>query len=159
MLVFSWNIFWKWKVLFVQWCPTLCSPVDYGPGKNSVVVSCSLLQGSFQLRDQTQVSHFAGWFFTIWVTRKAPRILRWVAISFSRRSCQPKDPILVPCIADRFFTIWVTRDIFWLFLNQSLELPRRLSAKESIWQCRRCKFNPVQYYESPSIVLQTLYQI
>ena len=28
-------------------------------------------RGSFQPRDQTQVSHIAGKFFTIWATRKA----------------------------------------------------------------------------------------
>ena len=119
-------------------------------------VAVPFSRGSSHLRDQTLVSHIAGRFFTIWIIRKAPRTLRWVAISFSRRSCQSKDPNLVPCIAGRFFTVWVTRDIFWLFLNQSLRLPRWLSAEESTWQCRRCEFNPVQYYESPSIALQTL---
>ena len=29
-------------------------------------------RGSSQPRDWTQVSHIAGWFFTVWATREAP---------------------------------------------------------------------------------------
>ena len=36
------------------------------------------------------------------------RILKWVAIPFSRGSSQPRDWTWVSCIAGRFFTIWVT---------------------------------------------------
>ena len=32
------------------------------------------------------------------------RIPEWLAISYSRESCQPRDQIRVPCIAGRFFT-------------------------------------------------------
>ena len=42
------------------------------PGQNTEVGSLSLLQGIFPTRDQTQVSHIAGGFFTSWTTRKAP---------------------------------------------------------------------------------------
>ena len=38
-----------------------------------------------------------------------PRILEWVAISFSRGSSQPRDQTWVSCTAGRFFTIWATR--------------------------------------------------
>ena len=41
------------------------------PGKNTGVGSHPLLLGSSQPRDQTQVSHIAGTFFTIWSTREA----------------------------------------------------------------------------------------
>ena len=41
------------------------------PGQNTVVGSLSLLQGIFQPRDRTQVSHIAGGFFTSWATREA----------------------------------------------------------------------------------------
>ena len=37
------------------------------------------------------------------------KILKWVAISFSRESSWLKDRTWVSCIADRFFTIWATR--------------------------------------------------
>ena len=35
-------------------------------------------------------------------------ILKWVAISFSRRSSWPSDQTYIFCIAGRFFTIWAT---------------------------------------------------
>ena len=41
------------------------------PGQNTGVSSCSLLQGLFTTRDQTQVSCIAGRFFTSWTTREA----------------------------------------------------------------------------------------
>ena len=40
------------------------------PGQNTGVF-CSLLQGSSQPKDQTQVSYIAGRFFTSWATREA----------------------------------------------------------------------------------------
>ena len=64
-----------------QSCPTLCNSMDYSPprllrpqdslGKNTGVRSHSLLQGIFQPRDWTQVSHIAGRFSTSWATREA----------------------------------------------------------------------------------------
>ena len=39
------------------------------------------------------------------------RILRWVAISFSRGSSRPSDWTWVSHIAGRFFTVWATRQI------------------------------------------------
>ena len=38
------------------------------------------------------------------------RILKWVAVSFSRGSYQPRDWTQVSCIAGRFFTMWATRE-------------------------------------------------
>ena len=38
------------------------------------------------------------------------RVLKWVAIPFSRESSQPRDWIQVSCLAGRFFTIWATRE-------------------------------------------------
>ena len=43
------------------------------PGHNTGVGSLSLLQGSSQPRDWTQVSHIAGRFFTSWATREAQK--------------------------------------------------------------------------------------
>ena len=60
----------KW-VKVAQLCPTLCDPTD--------CIVCGILQarilewGSSQPRDWTQVSRFAGRFFTHWVTRDAPK--------------------------------------------------------------------------------------
>ena len=66
----------KVKVKVAQWCLTLCDPMDYtvrgiSPGQNTGVGTLSLLQGSSQSRDQTQVSHTAGRFFSSWATREA----------------------------------------------------------------------------------------
>ena len=61
-------------VKVAQSCPTLCDPVDYNPPGNSV-------HGILQAR-----------------------ILKWVAMPFSRGSSQPRDQTLVSCIAGRFFT-------------------------------------------------------
>ena len=39
-----------------------------------------------------------------------PRVLEWVAISFSRGSSWPRDQTQVSCIAGRHFTLWATRE-------------------------------------------------
>ena len=38
------------------------------------------------------------------------RILKWVAISFSRGSARPRDQTWVTCITSKFFTIWATTE-------------------------------------------------
>ena len=43
------------------------------------------------------------------------RILKWVAIPFSRGSSQPKDQTQVSGIAGRFFTSWSTRGGVYLY--------------------------------------------
>ena len=63
------------KVLVAQSYLTLCNPMDCNLPGSSV-------QGTLQVR-----------------------IFKWVAISFSRGSCQPRDQTCVPCIAGRFFTV------------------------------------------------------
>ena len=63
-----------------QSCPTFCDPVD-----------CSLPGSS--VRGILQA-----------------RTLKWVAISFSRRSSQPRDRTRVSRIAGRRFTVWATRE-------------------------------------------------
>ena len=53
------------------WTHGLYSPWS-SPGQNTGVDSLSLLKGSSQPRDWTQVSHYAGRFFTSWATRAIP---------------------------------------------------------------------------------------
>ena len=65
-------------------------------------------RGLSQPRDQTQVSHTAGGFFTIWATREGHWKLEWVAYSFSRESFWPKNQTRVSCITGGFFTSWAT---------------------------------------------------
>ena len=82
--------------------------MDYSPSSSSFhrILQARILEwvdipfsrGSFWPRDQTQVFHNAGRFFTIWAIRKAPllnlgilqaRILAWIAISLSGESSYP----------------------------------------------------------------------
>ena len=77
------------KVLVAQSCLILCNPMDCSPPGSSV-------HGTLQVR-----------------------VLEWVAISFSRGSCQPRDRTWVPCIAGRFFTVWVTRKLVHTLGNMS----------------------------------------
>ena len=70
----------KVKVLVTQWCLTLYDPIDYSPPGFSV-------HGILQAR-----------------------ILKWVAILFSRGLSQSRYWIQVFHIAGRFFTIWTTRE-------------------------------------------------
>ena len=68
------------KVLAVQSCPTVCTPMDCSlPG--------SSVHGFLQAR-----------------------ILEWVAIPYSKEYSQWRDQTQVFWIAGRFFMVWVTRD-------------------------------------------------
>ena len=67
-------------VLVIQSCPTLCDPMDCSPPGSSVL---GILQA---------------------------RLLKWVAMPFSRESSQPRDQTQVSLIAGRFFTIWASRE-------------------------------------------------
>ena len=68
-------------VSVAQLCPTLCDPVDCSTSGSSV-------HGILQAR-----------------------ILGWVAIPFSRVSCQP-----ISCIVGRFFTMWdLPSKLHWFF--------------------------------------------
>ena len=69
--------FGSWsEVKVAQSCPTLCDPIDYVV---HVILQARILEwvafpfsrASSQPRDQTQVSHIAGGFFTSWATREA----------------------------------------------------------------------------------------
>ena len=66
----------KLKVEVTQSCLTLWNPMDYtvlGIVQARILewVAFPFSRGSSQLRDQTQVSHIAGRFFTTWATREA----------------------------------------------------------------------------------------
>ena len=63
---FSFNFWTVTCVLVAQSCPTLCEPMNYSPSGSSY--SEDLPNPGIEC---TQVSHIAGGFFTIWVTREA----------------------------------------------------------------------------------------
>ena len=68
-------------------CPTLCDPMNCSPPGSS---AHGILQA---------------------------RILKWVAIPFSRGPSHPRDWTWVSCIVGRRFTIWVTRDVWYQILE------------------------------------------
>ena len=72
------------KVLVAQLYPSLCDPMDYSPAGSSV-------QGILQAR-----------------------ILKWVAIPFSRESSWPRDWTWVS--TGRFFTVWATREALYIYI-------------------------------------------
>ena len=68
------------KVKVAQSCPTLCIPMDcvvHGILQARILerVAVSFTRGSSQPRDQTQISHVAGRFFTSGATREAQLLL------------------------------------------------------------------------------------
>ena len=73
-------------ILLAQSCLTLCNPTDCSLPGSSIHgifqarilewVAVSFSMGSSQPRDWTQVSHIAGWFFTVWTTSKAPNFAK-----------------------------------------------------------------------------------
>ena len=68
------------NVKVVQLCPNLWDPMGCSPPGSSI-------HGILQAR-----------------------MLKWVAISFSKRSFQPRDRTWVSRIAGRLFTVWATRE-------------------------------------------------
>ena len=72
---------WWWWGLVTKSCMTLCDPMDYSLPGSSVH---EILQA---------------------------RILKWVAISFSRWSAQPRNRTRVSCIAGGFFANWAMRKL------------------------------------------------
>ena len=82
------------------------------PGQNTGVGSLSLLQGIFSIQGSNpglqhckqtlyQPSH-----------KRSPRILEWVAYTFSNRPHWPRNQTGVSCIADRFFTNWAPQGLW-----------------------------------------------
>ena len=73
----SWARLWKWKSLNGVW---LLPTTDYrvhGILQARILewVAVPFFKGSSQPRDQTQVSHIAGGFFTSWVTTWGGKIM------------------------------------------------------------------------------------
>ena len=69
------------------------------------------------------------------------RILEWVAVPFSRGSCQPRDWTQVSHFAGRFFTIWATREAqeYWGGLplpspNDSIDVGNLISCSSALFK-------------------------
>ena len=98
----------KVKVKVTQLCLIHCDSVNCNLQVSSV---CGILQsrilewvavpfsrGSSASRDRTQVSHIAGGFFTIWVTRESQYSSQYFAMHSSRGSFQLKDQTMFPTL-------------------------------------------------------------
>ena len=102
----------KWKSLScvrLFATPWLYSPWN-SPGQNTGMCSLSLLQGSSQPRNWTQVSPYYRWILYQLSHKRSPRVLEWVAYLFSNGSSRPRNWTRVSCVAGGFFTNWAVRE-------------------------------------------------
>ena len=116
--------FWKVKESEVaQLCPTLCNPMDFSPPGSSI-------HGILQAR-----------------------ILKWVAISFSRGSSWPRDRTQVSHIAGRHFNLWATREAqsmgFFYFVAIMVLIAMKVNVQDFVWTY---VFNSLGYIHRKAIV-------
>ena len=108
------------EVKATQSCPTLCDPMDsiHGILQARILewVAVPFSRGSSQPRDQTQISHMAGGFFTSWATKKAQEYWRG-SLSLLQRTflTQESNQGLLHCRC-RFFTNWAMREALIQYL-------------------------------------------
>ena len=99
-------------------CPHgLYSPWN-SPGQNTGVSSLCLLQGIFPTGIEPRSPALLLDLYQLSYTGR-PRILKWVAYPFSRRSSWSRNRTRVSSIAGRFFTNWAIREA--LMINQYLQ--------------------------------------
>ena len=115
-------------------------------GKNTRVGYHFLLQGIFSAQESSpsiphcrhilyQLSHWG-----------SPRILEWVACSFSRGSSRPKSQPGVSCITGKFFTRWAPREASYIVNIPSIH-EKKTYRVEVIWQVIRsykCYASPIR---------------
>ena len=102
---------WKCKLLsHVQLFAThgLYDPWN-SPGQNTGVGSLSLLQGIFPTQGSNQGLLHCRQILYQMSHKGSPRILEWVAYTFSIGSSWPRVQTQVSCIAGKFFIMWATR--------------------------------------------------
>ena len=87
------------------------------PGQNFGNSSCSLLQGIFPIQGSNPGLPHCRWILYQLSHKGRPRILEWVAYSFSSGSSCPRSWTGVSCIASRFFTNWAFREAPPCFLH------------------------------------------
>ena len=105
--------------LVIQSCPTLCDPWttacqalchEDSPGKNTAVGCPALLQGIFPTQGLNPGVSPCKQILYYLSQQGSPRILEWVAYSFSRGSSWSRKWTRVSYMAGRFFTSWATRE-------------------------------------------------
>ena len=87
----------------------LDSPWNF-PGQNTGVGSLPLLQGIFPTWGVNPGLLHCRWILYQLSQKGSPRIMEWVACSFSRGSSWPRNQTRASCIAGGFFTSWAIRE-------------------------------------------------
>ena len=99
------------------WPCGLYSPWN-SPGQNTGVDNCSLFQGIFSTQGLNPGLPHCRWILYQLSHQGSPKILNWVAYSFSRGSSRPRNGTRVSCIAGGFFTCWATQEVsFYSFYS------------------------------------------
>ena len=80
------------------------------PGKNARVGCHALLQGMFPTQGLNPGLSHCRWILYHLNHEGSPKILEWVAYTFSRRTSWPRNPTAASHIVGRFFTSWATRE-------------------------------------------------
>ena len=91
------------------WPHELYSPLN-SLGQNTEVDSLSLLQEIFPNQGLYPGLSHCGQILYQLNHKESPRILEWVAYSFSSGSSWPRNQTRVYCIAGKFFTNWAFRE-------------------------------------------------
>ena len=92
------------------WPHGLYTPGNSAGQTTTGVGSLSFLQGIFPTQGLNPGLLHCRWIFHQLSPKGSPRILEWVAYSFSSGSSQPRNQYRVSCIAGGFFTSWATRE-------------------------------------------------
>ena len=118
------------------WPHGLCSLWN-SPGQNTGVGSLSLLQGSYQPRDQTQVSCIRGRFFTSWAIREAHLVHKW-KWNCELLSCVPLFVTLWTVACQASLSMGFSRQEYWngLPFPSPWDLPRP-GTEPGLWHCRQ----------------------
>ena len=95
--------FSSWKCARSTLSFWFCSELKKKKKKRSESVSPSVMSDSSDPMNCTPPASFVYGIFQA-------RILKWIAMPFSRGSSWPRDWTWVSCIAGRFFTVWSTRN-------------------------------------------------
>ena len=95
----------KTKNMTTKWPSNYTPEHIHGGGGGLVAKSCPTLATPWTIARQAPLS--VGGILQA-------RILKWVAISFSRGSSRPSNQTRVSCIAGTFFIDWATREALWL---------------------------------------------
>ena len=125
-----------WKVKFTQSCLSLCDPHGLyspwnSPGQNIGKGSCFLLQGIFPIQGSNPGLPHCRWILYQLSHKGSPRILEWVAYSFSSGSSCPRNWTRVSCIAGGFFTNWASREAPACFLHDPTNVGNLISGSSA----------------------------